>query len=97
MGNFWEILGYFLFQHLVTLSTILGNKTFCQQVAERENLLGKLSEYVSSERKTFNTSGAIHEISGVPKTINNIYFVRQLEAKVKDILKTGLTPISSVH
>ena len=60
------------------------------QVAERENLLGKLSEYVSTERKTFNSSGAVYQISGVPKTINSIYFVRQLEAKIKDILKTGL-------
>jgi len=58
-------------------------------VAERENLLGKLSEYVSSERKGFNSNGPSFQLHDVPKTVNNIYFVRQLEAKIKDILKTG--------
>ena len=28
-------------------------------------------------------------IPGIPKTINNIYYVRQLEGKIGDILKTG--------
>ncbi len=65
-------------------------------MAERENLLGKLSEYVSTERKTFNKEGATHQIFGVPKTLNNIYFVRQLEAKIKDILKTGKKNVQEV-
>jgi len=65
-------------------------------VAERENLLGKLSEYVSTERKTFNKEGATHQIFGVPKTLNSIYFVRQLEAKIKDILKTGKKNVQEV-
>ena len=58
-------------------------------VTERENLLGKLSEYISKERKTFTSVGPSRDIPGVPKTINNIYYVRQLEGKLKDILKTG--------
>ena len=58
-------------------------------VTERENLLGKLSEYIRNERKSFTTVGASRQLPDVPKTVNNIYFVRQLEAKAKDILKTG--------
>ena len=58
-------------------------------ITERENLLGKLSNYISKERKNFTNIGPDREIFGIPKTINNIYFVRQLEGKIKDILKTG--------
>ena len=58
-------------------------------VTERENLLGKLSEYIAKERKSFTTVGPNRDIPGVPKTINNIYYVRQLEGKIHDILRTG--------
>ena len=58
-------------------------------VAERENLLGKLSEYIGREKKSFRDVGPSRSVPGVPKTVNNVYFVRQLEAKVKDIIKTG--------
>ncbi len=58
-------------------------------VAERENLLGKLSEFVARERRSFRDVGPSRSLPGIPKTVNNIYFVRQLEAKVKDIVRTG--------
>ena len=51
-------------------------------ITERENLHGKLSNYISKERKNFMNIGPDREISGIPKTINNIYFVRQLEGKI---------------
>ncbi len=49
------------------------------QVVERENLLGKLSEYIGRERKGFRDVGPARRIHGVPDTVNNIYFVRQLQ------------------
>ena len=58
-------------------------------VAERENLLGKLSEYIGREKKSFRDVGPSRSVPGVPKTVNNVYFVRQLEAKIRDIIKTG--------
>ena len=48
------------------------------------------SEYISKERKLFSSEGhSMETIPGIPKTINNIYYVRQLEGKIGDILKTG--------
>ena len=35
-------------------------------------------------------------IPGIPKTINNIYYVRQLEGKITDILKTGAVLLSDL-
>lgn len=58
-------------------------------VVERENLLGKLSDYVGSERKGFRDVGPEKQLPDVPKTVNAIYFVRQLQAKVEDIVQTG--------
>jgi dynein heavy chain 2 len=58
-------------------------------IAEREDLLGKLSEFIAKERKGFRDVGASRRLHGIPITVNNIYFVRQLEAKVNDIAKTG--------
>ncbi len=58
-------------------------------VVERENLLGKLSEYMGRERKGFRNVGPARKIHGIPDTVNNVYFVRQLQAKVEDIMKTG--------
>ena len=55
------------------------------QVVERENLLGKLSEYIGRERKGFRDVGPARRIHGVPDTVNNIYFVRQLQ--VSDLEK----------
>ncbi len=58
-------------------------------VVERENLLGKLSEYVARERKGFRDVGPTRRLHDIPETVNNIYFVRQLQAKVEDIAATG--------
>ena len=58
-------------------------------VVERENLLAKLSEFISREKKGFRDVGPNRQLHGIPRTVNNIYFIRQMEAKVKDIMKTG--------
>ncbi len=58
-------------------------------VVERENLLAMLSDYISAERKSFRETGPNKHLHGVPTVINNIYFVRQMHAKVEDIMKTG--------
>ncbi|TRY75069.1 hypothetical protein TCAL_08574 [Tigriopus californicus] len=58
-------------------------------VVERENLLGKLSEFINREKKEYRDIGPSKMLHGIPKTINSIYFIRQLEAKVKDITRTG--------
>ena len=60
-------------------------------VTERENLLGKISEYVRSERKEFNTNGPKRKMDGFSPTVSNIYFVKQAEQRLKDIWKTGRT------
>lgn len=58
-------------------------------VVERENLLGKLSEFINLEKKEYRDIGPSKMLHGIPKTINSIYFIRQLEAKVRDIVRTG--------
>lgn len=62
-------------------------------VVERENLLAKLGEYVGRERKEFRAGGGsggpARRIHGIPDTVNSVYFVRQMQAKVEDIMKTG--------
>ena len=58
-------------------------------VVEREKLLGKLSEYVGRERRGFRTVGDSRRIQGIPAAVNSVYFIRQLDAKIKDIMKTG--------
>ncbi|XP_069679211.1 cytoplasmic dynein 2 heavy chain 1 isoform X2 [Periplaneta americana] len=60
-------------------------------VAERENLLGLLREYIHSVSSDFG-SGQNREyarILDMPEVICNIYWVRQLECKVTDIEKTS--------
>ena len=58
-------------------------------VAERESLLGKLSEYVDRERKTFANLGPNREVSGVPKSLTKLYHVPSFEARLKDTMATG--------
>jgi hypothetical protein len=53
-------------------------------VAERENLLGLLREYINSVSSGFS-SGQNREYAkllDMPEVISNIYWVRQLECKV---------------
>ena len=56
---------------------------------ERENLLAKLSEYITREKKGYRDLGPGKQLPDVPKLVCSIYFVRQLEAKVSDIIETG--------
>ena len=58
-------------------------------IAERENLLAKISEYVENERKSFSTNGAKWETKDFSKPVSNIYFVHHAEARFGDVIKTG--------
>ena len=58
-------------------------------IAERENLLAKISEYVQNERKSFSTNGAKWETKDFSKPVSNIYFVHHAEARFGDVIKTG--------
>ena len=58
-------------------------------ITERENLLGKISEYVQNERTEFRTTGARWNTSDFSKLVSNIYFVHHSEARFKDVLRTG--------
>ncbi|XP_068082912.1 cytoplasmic dynein 2 heavy chain 1 [Anabrus simplex] len=62
-------------------------------VAERENLLGSLMEYISSANQEFGSGGESNRtrLMNMPEVISNIYWVRQLECKVRDIEKTSAT------
>ncbi|XP_070553238.1 cytoplasmic dynein 2 heavy chain 1-like isoform X2 [Ptychodera flava] len=61
-------------------------------VAERETLLGQLQVYVKTIRDDFITrtsDGTSPSGKNLPEVVNNIVWVRQLEAKVDDTLKTA--------
>jgi len=58
-------------------------------VAERENLLARLGEYVATEKKGYRNLGPTRRLRGIPLTVNNVYFARQLQAKIEDVMKTG--------
>ena len=58
-------------------------------MAERENLLGKLSEYIAKERKGFTNLGPNRSVPGIPKSLTKLYFVPSVKAKIKDIQLTG--------
>jgi hypothetical protein len=59
-------------------------------VAERESLLGKLSEFIDKEKKAFVILGPNREIPGIPKTLTKLYNVPAIEARIKDMQFTGL-------
>ena len=52
-------------------------------VAERESLLGKLSEYIDKERKAFANVGPNREVPGVPKNLTKLYHVPAFLARLK--------------
>ena len=52
-------------------------------VAERESLLGKLSEYIDKERKAFTNVGPNREVPGVPKNLTKLYHVPAFLARLK--------------
>ena len=60
-------------------------------VTERENLLGKISEYVQTERKNFHEedNGTRWNSDDFSKPVSNIYFTYHSEARFKDVVKTG--------
>ena len=58
-------------------------------MAERESLLGKLSEYIDKERKTFANLGPNRDVQGVPKTLTKLYHVPAFVARLKDAQNTG--------
>merc|ERR1712025_1124531 len=53
-------------------------------MAERESLLGKLSEYIDKERKSFTNLGPNREVQGVPKSLTKLYHVPAFVARLKD-------------
>jgi len=65
-------------------------------VAERESLLARLGEYVASEKKGYKELGPTRRLRGIPVAVNNVYFVRQLQAKIEDIMKTGESLLSDL-
>ena len=60
-------------------------------VAEREILLGKISEYVQVERKSFHDEehGTRWISENFSRPVSNIYFTNHSEARFKDVIKTG--------
>lgn len=58
-------------------------------VAERESLLGKLSEYLDKEKKAFANMGPNREVPGVPKALTKLYHVPAFLARLKDTQSTG--------
>ena len=58
-------------------------------VAERESLLGKLSEHIDKERKVFANVGPNREVPGVPKILTKLYHVPAFMARLKDTQATG--------
>ena len=58
-------------------------------MAERESLLGKLSEYIDKERKSFTNIGPNRDVQGVPKSLTKLYHVPAFVARLKDAQATG--------
>ena len=60
-------------------------------VAEREILLGKISEYVQVERRSFNDEehGTRWKSENFSRPVSNIYFTNHSEARFRDVIKTG--------
>ena len=60
-------------------------------VAEREILLGKISEYVQVERKSFHDEehGTRWNSENFSRPVSNIYFTNHSDARFRDVIKTG--------
>ena len=60
-------------------------------VAEREILLGKISEYVQTEKKSFQNEehGTRWNSPNFSRPVSNIYFTQHSEARFHDVIKTG--------
>ena len=60
-------------------------------VTERENLLGKISEYVETERKMFHDEehGTRWNSDDFSRPVSNIYFTHHSEARFRDVIRTG--------
>ena len=60
-------------------------------VAEREILLGKISEYVQTEKKSFHDEehGTRWNSPNFSRPVSNIYFTQHSEARFRDVIKTG--------
>ena len=65
-------------------------------VAERESLLGKLSEFIDKERKAFANVGPQREVPGVPKSLTKLYHVPAFLARIKDLQVSVICFISNL-
>ncbi|CAB4065051.1 Dual specificity mitogen-activated protein kinase kinase mek-1,Dual specificity mitogen-activated protein kinase kinase mek-2,Dual specificity mitogen-activated protein kinase kinase dSOR1,Dual specificity mitogen-activated protein kinase kinase 4,Dual specificity mitogen-activated protein kinase kinase 3,Dual specificity protein kinase FUZ7,Dual specificity mitogen-activated protein kinase kinase 5,Dual specificity mitogen-activated protein kinase kinase sek-1,MAP kinase kinase PBS2,Dual specificity mitog len=82
------------YKNLNVTRKLIKRKSIAKNLdVERESLLSKLQEYLRKEKVNFNDGNPkVPSLKDVQSpTINNVYFIRQLHAKLEDIQRTGET------